>query len=133
MTRREIREHLLKLLYMRDFYERSEIPDQNTLYFEGFYYKLTKEERATVLSRYEEVVSHLGDIDPIIADATSGWALDRIGRIELNILRLAVFEIRYDDDVPSKVAINEAVDLAKSFGGEDSSYGFINGILAKVI
>lgn len=133
MTRREIREHLLKLLYMRDFHERDEIRDQNILYFEGFFYKLTDEERKTILDRYNSVVEKLPEIDTIISQATSGWSIERIGKIELNILRLAVFEIRFDDSVPAKVAINEAVDLAKAYGGEDSSYGFINGVLAKVI
>ena len=55
-----------------------------------------------------------------------------MGKVELTILRLALYEIKYDDDVPEKVAINEAVELAKKFGGDDSP-AFINGILAKLV
>ena len=55
----------------------------------------------------------------------------RMGKVELTILRLALYEIKHDDDVPEKVAINEAVELAKKFGGDDSP-AFINGILAKI-
>jgi N utilization substance protein B len=55
-----------------------------------------------------------------------------MGKVELTILRLALYEIKHDDDVPEKVAINEAVELAKKFGGDDSP-AFINGILAKLV
>jgi len=64
--------------------------------------------------------------------AREGWRLNRIGRVELNILRLAVYEMKYDEDIPEKVAINEAVELAKKFGGDKSS-SFINGVLAKLV
>ena len=61
-----------------------------------------------------------------------GWDLTRMGRAEINILRLAAFEILFDEDIPDKVAVNEAVELAKKYGMKDS-YGFVNGILGKVI
>lgn len=132
MTRRQMREHLLKLLYLRDFHESSEITEQNELYFEVFY-PMADEEKAAIMDRYANIVDHIGEIDSIIANAMTGWKITRIGKIELNILRIAVFEIRFDPDVPDKAAINEAVDIAKFYGSEDSSYGFINGILAKVL
>ena len=61
---------------------------------------------------------------------TEGWSTRRIGRVELAILRLAVYEIKEDESIPEKVAINEAVELAKKYGGNESS-SFVNGILAK--
>ncbi len=63
---------------------------------------------------------------------TQGWKKNRIGKAELTIIRLAFYEMKYDEDVPVSVAINEAVELSKKFGGEDSA-GFVNGILAKMV
>ena len=68
----------------------------------------------------------------ILSESASGWRLNRMGKAELTILRIATYEIRYDEDVPDKVAINEAVELAKKYGN-DSSSGFVNGVLAKVV
>ena len=67
----------------------------------------------------------------MLSEAARGWTLSRIGKVELTILRLAVYEMHFDDDIPVKVAINEAVELAKIFGGDDTP-GFINGVLAKL-
>ncbi len=68
------------------------------------------------------------ELDQIIAKLSQHWRIERIGRIELTILRLALFEILHRPDVPVKVAINEAIELAKQFGDENSR-GFVNGIL----
>ena len=73
----------------------------------------------------------LPEIDEKIAGAAKGWKLERIGKSDLSILRLGVYEMLYDDDIPVGVAINEAVELAKSFG-ENESASFINGILGKL-
>lgn len=66
----------------------------------------------------------------MINQRAKGWTTQRMAKVDLTILRLAVYEIVFDDDVPTGVAINEAVELAKRFGQEESS-GFINGVLAK--
>ena len=63
----------------------------------------------------------------------SGWTINRVSKLELAILRVAVYEMRFDEEVPPKVAIDEAVELAKIYGSKDTSYGFVNGILAKVL
>ena len=68
----------------------------------------------------------------VLANAASGWKLNRMGKAELAILRIAVYEMLYDQEVPEKVAINEAVELAKKYGSDMSS-GFVNGVLAKVV
>ena len=133
LTRRDIREHLLKLLYLRDFHEDTELDDQIDLYFQVFAAGMSEDNISYIRNRYACIVSKLGEIDHIIAEAMSGWTITRIGKMELNILRLAVFEIKFDEEVPDRVAINEAVDLTKFYGSEDSSYGFVNGILAKVV
>lgn len=74
---------------------------------------------------------HSGELDEIISDYSQNWKLGRIARIELTILRLAIFEMLHRDDIPLKVAINEAVELAKRYG-DDKAKNFINGILDAV-
>ena len=149
LTRRNIREHLLKLLYLRDFYEPVEIEEQNELYFKVFTHmenpdpeiepvgkdvpNMPEKDRIYILDRYSDIINKLGEIDHILEIAMSGWTLSRVSKLELNILRIAVYEIKFDDDVPGKVAIDEAVELAKAYGSKDTSYGFVNGILAKII
>ncbi len=130
MTRRELREHIFLMLFRKDFYEASELKEQMELYIAELK-EPTVEEYAYLTGRLNALVDKLGEIDGILSEASSGWRLNRMGKVDLTILRLAVFEMRYDDDIPVKVAINEAVELAKIFGGDDSP-GFINGVLAKL-
>lgn len=75
-------------------------------------------------------MERLEEIDADLNQKAKGWSTDRMGKVDLTILRLAIYEIRYDEEVPTGVAINEAVELAKKFG-QDSSPAFINGVLAK--
>lgn len=131
MTRREIREHVFVMLFQGEFHDAEEIPEQNGFYFENYMASASPEETAYIGDRFARVKESLGEIDPVLAEATSGWKLSRMGKVELSLLRLAVFEMRCDDEVPEKVAINEAVELAKKFGG-DASSGFVNGVLAKL-
>lgn len=132
LKRREIREHLLKMLYLRDYHDLEDLPEENVMYFDQFT-ELDEAGRKIVDDRYEAILAKLGEVDHIIAGAMSGWSMSRVSRVELNILRIAVFEILFDDDIPDKVAINEAVEITKFYGSEDTSYGFVNGILAKIV
>ncbi len=133
MTRRELRNHLIKMLYMREFHDKEEIGEQNMLYLSLFADIDDESASKEILDRYSKIVEKLGTIDSIISRVAKGWKLSRIGRMDLNILRLAAFEISYDDEVPDKVAVNEAVELAKEYGCNESSYGFVNGILSSLI
>ena len=130
MTRREIREHIFLMLFRRDFHEANELKEQMELYISELE-KPTLEEYAYLTARFSTVVEHLEEIDQILSEAASGWKLSRMGKVDLTILRLAVFEMHFDEDIPVKVAINEAVEMAKIFGGDESP-GFINGVLAKL-
>ena len=85
-----------------------------------------------VTNKVERIIEKIPDLDSRINEIAKGWTTKRMGKVELTILRLALFEIQYDEDVPEKVAINEAVELAKKFGGDDSP-SFVNGILAKLV
>ena len=131
MTRREIREHVFIMLFQSEFHEAEELADQNRLYFDEYVTKASAQEQAYIEERFGHVRERLGETDSLLAGATSGWKLNRMGKVELTILRLAVYEMKSDEEIPEKVAINEAVELAKKFGG-DASAGFVNGVLAKL-
>lgn len=130
MSRRELREHLFLMLFRRDFYETEELKEQMEFYLEQLEKPLEKD-LAYLEKKFQNVLEHMEELDEKISFVATGWKLNRMGKVELTILRLAVYEMEYDEDVPVKVAINEAVELAKKYG-EDNSAGFVNGVLAKV-
>lgn len=131
MSRREIREHLFRMLFRKEFHGEDELQEQISFYFEML--EEPKEKDLNYLtSRFNLILEKLGEIDKIIEEASSGWKITRLGKIDLTLMRVAVFEIRYDEDIPAAVAINEAVEIAKIFG-EENSPGFINGVLAKIV
>ena len=130
MGRREMREHIFKLLFLGEFNETAEMPEQIQLYFEGLS-DFQPTEQAYMENKYALVKEHLEEIDALLNEKSAGWKTKRMSKVDLNILRLAVYEMKYDEDVPVKVAINEAVEISKSFGGDDSA-SFVNGILGKI-
>jgi len=130
VTRRQIREHIFMMLFRREFYNDKDLLEQLEIYLSDLQ-KPTEDENIYLTNRFKTILAKLDEIDKIISEAASGWTLDRMGKVELTILRLAVYEMQFDDDIPIKVAINEAVELAKTFGGDDAP-GFINGVLAKL-
>jgi transcription antitermination protein NusB len=78
------------------------------------------------------VIEHLSEIDPLIRKYTEHWSLERMALVDRNILRIAVFELLYLDDIPARVTLNEAIEIAKRYGDESSS-AFINGILDRIL
>lgn len=80
----------------------------------------------------EGTVQHLGEIDAVISKLSRDWQINRIANVDKNIMRLALFEIFFREDIPPSVSVNEAVEMAKIFGGVDSRK-FVNGILGKVV
>lgn len=130
MSRRQIREHVIKMLYCSGFHEEQEMEEQISMYIDKVLMPVSQ--RDYFIKRYKEVKEKLSQIDEIISEKSVGWSIARMAKIDLNILRLAVYEIKFDDSIPVKVSIDEAVEIAKVYGG-DSSPSFINGILAKVL
>lgn len=132
MRRRELREHIFKLLFMIQFNSEEEMPEQVGLYFEGLD-DLEEKDQAYMQEKYASIKEKLADIDAVLNEYSSGWKTSRMNRVDLSVLRLAVYEMKFEesDDVPVGVAINEAVELAKNFGGETSG-SFVNGVLAKI-
>ena len=131
MSRREIREQIFKLLFRAEFYEAEELPEQLQLFLEE---QDRKEEKDTlyIQDKFEQILAHLSRIDEMINEVAQGWKPSRMGKVDLTLIRLAVYEMKYEEDVPVGVAINEAVELAKSYGTDDSA-SFVNGILAKLV
>lgn len=80
----------------------------------------------------EGIKKHRTEIDEVITNCAPEWPIDKIAKVDLIILRIAIFELMYSDDAPDKVVIDEAVELAKEFGGDTSSK-FVNGVLGTVI
>ena len=131
MTRHTIRKHIFSMLFRVEFHYSSEISSQDGLYLDTVD-NITDEERGYMEKRVSAIVELLPEIDKKLESVSEGWKLERMGKVELTILRLAVYELLYDDDIPANVAINEAVELAKVYGG-DTSPAFVNGILAKLL
>ena len=90
-----------------------------------------KKIRDFVETRVRGVLEHLDEVDELIATHAKNWAMYRIGSVERNVLRLAVYELKYCDDVPNPVIMNEAVDLAKYFSNSEAGR-FVNGVLDKI-
>lgn len=130
MSRRELREQIFKLIFRVEFHEREEMTQQEKLFFEDEELVIKEEDAEYISNKVNQILNKLADIDEMINKQAKGWTTERMGKVELTVLRVAVYEIKFDEDVPTGVAINEAVELAKKFGQEESS-GFINGILAK--
>ena len=104
--------------------------EQLSLYFDTLE-ELSEKDQEYMSRKYRHVLEKLDEIDAMLNETSNGWKTKRMSRVDLTALRLAVYELKYDKDVPTGVAINEAVELAKRFGGETSG-SFVNGILGKI-
>ncbi len=130
MTRRQLRENIFKILFKLEFNSVEEMPEQMEFSLEDNP-DIEEKDVNYITDKTNKIISLIADIDDIICNVSAGWKLDRIGKAELAILRLAIYEMKYDEDVPFKVAINEAVELSKIYCNEEAK-SFINGVLAKV-
>lgn len=148
MKRTQIRDQAFKLVFQEQFYGDEEIDEQMKLLLsegstvpdpddieegeeagEEFY--MTKKASAQIAEKADGVMTHLSEIDEKLSSLSSGWKLSRMNKVDLAILRLAVYEIVYEE-LPPKIAINEAVELAKKYGS-DQSGSFVNGVLAGLV
>ncbi len=126
MRREDIREQTMQLIFQMDVakdfdYNKLSVLEENSKI-------LTKKQAITTL---EAVRDHIEDIDATISSNIDNWNFDRIAKVDLAVLRTAVAEILYVDDIPLSVSINEAVNLSKKFG-DDKSYAFVNSVLSKI-
>lgn len=125
-----MREQLFKLLFRVEFNAREELAQQEEFFFQEEENNSDQKENAAISEKFNKIIAKLESIDQSLNEKVQGWDTGRMGKVDLTILRLAVYEIVYDEEIPTSVAINEAVELAKKFG-QDSSPAFINGVLAK--
>lgn len=133
MTRRELREQVFKVLFRVEFNEKEDMQEQLAMFFEDLPEEdeqiIRKDEE--IATKYNLIIGKLPEIDEMINKVAEGWSTKRMSKVDLTIIRLAVYEIKFDESVPTGVAINEAVEIAKKFGQDESS-AFVNGILAKL-
>ena len=106
------------------------MPEHLQYYFESLD-DAAERDKEYIQKKYEAAAAKIPEIDALLNDTAKGWKTTRMSKVDLTILRLAVYEMKWDSDVPEGVAINEAVELAKRFGGESSS-AFVNGVLGKI-
>ena len=131
MDKRTFRTNLFKLIFQVEFCEPDAVEDKLTSYYEA--QEIIKEKDQLALSSaVYALLEKLPEIDARIETHANGWKKERLGKAELAILRLAVYEAKYDENVPVGVAVNEAVELAKTYG-EDNGPAFVNGILGKIV
>lgn len=129
MKRSEIREHVFKLLFRVEFHDSGDLKEQDVLYFEPL--DVVDEYKKIICDRAMLIKEKLPEIDEKIDELSVSWKKNRLGKVELTILRLAIYEILFDEEIPAGVAINEAVELAKKYGGDESP-SFVNGVLGKL-
>lgn len=131
MNRTEMRENAFKLIYSLEIQKVENVQEQINLYFESN--NITDEEaKKYIANAVNGIEEHQEEIlKNIETNLKEEWKLSRISKMDLTILKLAIYEIKFTD-VPYKVSINEAVELAKKYG-EDKSKKFVNGILASVV
>ena len=128
MSRRAARENAMKLLYQLEI-QKEQRDEQMAAALEEYGMSAKDEEYITDIVK--GVFNNLDKIDTHIGKHLKGWKIERISRVELSIFRLSVYEIIFREDIPYNVSVNEAVELAKKYGGDESG-AFVNGILSKV-
>ncbi len=130
MGRKASRRHAFVVIYQLPFRSEEVLSDIIENYL-GDLKDINEEDRTFINTLVQGTKEHLKEIDALISEKAMGWTFDRIASIDLAIMRLAIFELKFMDDVPVNVSINEAVELAKVYGGDESP-SFINGILGQV-
>jgi len=132
MSRRSARKNAFFLLFQMDFNQVDEYEQVKEIFFAEKSESVEDEDKAFILGLVEGAKAHQEEIDEIIDTCAKGWNLERMSKVDVAILRVAVYELRYGKETPVGVAINEAVELAKKFSSDEAP-AFINGILGKVI
>lgn len=153
-NRSKSREIIFKLVFMASFYDEEDAvarirefdalsmaPDDSeedgdeaevVTITEAELMLLSDEDREYIIEKSIAVIEKIAEIDASIEEKSTEWKINRIGRIELSLIRLAAYEALYDEEIPTKVAIDEAVELAKRYG-QSASYSFVNGVLARLV
>ncbi|WP_458407895.1 transcription antitermination factor NusB [Anaerotignum sp.] len=129
MSRRSARKNAFFLLFQMDFSEVAEFEQVKEIFFAEKEEPVEESDKAFILSEVEGTREHLAEIDALIEQSAKGWDPERMNKVDLAILRLAIYEMKWGE-TPVGVAINEAVELAKKFSSDEAP-AFINGVLGK--
>ena len=132
LSRRSLRENIFILVFMSEFNDPSMMPEQIRKFLEDPEREADAASLEYIEKKANDVIAREEELDEVINTYAEKWNTARMGRVELAIFRLAVYEMIHDEDIPVSVAINEAVELAKKYGPDDSP-SFINGILANIV
>lgn len=141
--RRATRNHIFNIVFQLEFFEKKELEYILNNYYDTIEYEeyLEKKEdekflpyiinKKVIESQLFNLIDNIEKIDNIIKEKSIGWSIERLDKVDLAILRLAIYELIFEEDIPNKVVINEAIELAKEYSSE-KSYKFINGILGNI-
>ncbi|MFZ5353557.1 MAG: transcription antitermination factor NusB [Bacillota bacterium] len=140
MSRRLAREYAVQFLYSYDFNKEENVEGLTEEFFnlqesqadEDKGNKLSGQDKNFSIELIKGTLENLEKIDEEINTSTIGWKKERIAKVDLAILRLAVYEILFRDDIPDSVSANESIEISKKFSTEDSS-SFVNGVIGKII
>lgn len=128
MSRKKSRIGQMQILYQMDLLNKFDI-EELELFLENFDFNDDETEYISVT--VPQIIDNIEEIDFLIENNLEGWSLKRLAKVDRAILRIAVFEMLFRDDIPSEVSINEAIEIAKTYGSSDSQK-FINGILGSI-
>lgn len=129
MGRKQTRETTMHLVYQLDI-TRDFSKGSMEVFLDNFGYDLL--ERQYIIDAYEKIVDNLEEIDKKIESNLQGWDIKRLAKVDLAILRIALYEIIFREDIPIEVSINEAIEMAKKYSNEDA-FKFINGVLGGIV
>ena len=132
MKQRAFKEQVFKLLFRAEFNTREELLEQLPFYFDAGDMTGSEEDRVKIEERLCAILDRMPEIDAQIASRLKNWKPERIGKVELAVIRMTVFELQTNPGTPVGVVINDAVDLAKKYG-QDGAGQFVNGVLAAFV
>lgn len=130
MLRTKVREEIFKIVFGISFNDKDDMSEQLGFAMEELEAK-SEENRSYISNKVMGILDKLDTIDQYISENCEGWNIERIGKAELAIMRIATYEMLYEEDIPHKIAINEAVELSKTYC-DDSAPGFVNAVLGKI-
>lgn len=132
LSRKKLREISMKLTFQYEFFKKEELDSQVEIYLDQMdEEELSEEDKEFIKERMKDIFAKIPELDEKISAHSKGWKISRMSSTDLAVLRLAVYEMLFDDQTPTGAAINEAVELSKLYGSDDS-YKFVNGVLGGI-
>jgi transcription antitermination protein NusB len=131
LSRRLARETALQVLFQRDL-TKEHLMTSTEVQRWSKEFEIPESSKVFAQELVDETIAHMDEIDKTISSFAQDWAIKRMANVDRNVMRLATYEILFRPDIPGRVSLNEAIELAKRFGGEESAK-FVNGILDRIV